>query len=193
MHFRILVAAAPLAAAIALAAPPATAFEIARAKTEAKLLEDAAGDLVIRLSLSATLLVPPDPIVPPEPVSPDDDVVLGWGGIGGHPPEPGLELRIPAGCFVENRGFHAEGPSCGIVTFDLARMTVDAFEARIVPGDEGRTAHLSMEVEFTDPGDAEHAILAALAGTDLAVAIGGTMAMIMPAEVETLAVPPEPI
>ena len=179
MHFRIFGAAAPLAAAIALA-PPATAFELTRAETEAEVLQDAAGDRYVRLGFRADLLsaVPPEPVFPPEPIL-QDDVAVGWGEVGGIDPEPFIVL-IPAGCFVDRGGFRVEDfAGCGVeVSFDDAAGTafpaLVEFAARIQQRGNG-TARMDMEMVFAEPtGRATPpipAIMAALGGTPAGVAV----------------------
>lgn len=187
MKNRLIISAVGLIAAVSIT--PAWGFDIHRTKTEARIVPAAATAPAIQLNFKAQLL---NGFVDPAIA----DVAVDWHPEGGI--APCLRVVIPAGCFVRNRGLHVDDFSmCGVqLTFDpdgsgQIPMSISEFEARIISRRDG-TARFDVETTFMDT-DQAHAILGALGGAAVEIAIGAEMGTSLPLGIESVSgVSPDP-
>ena len=119
-----------------------------------------------------------------------------WEKVGGIQPTP-FKVSIPAGCFIPNRGFHVEDfRDCRVeltvvLGEELVNLSIMEFEASLRPH-LNRPASFVIETRFTDH-ERLPAILGALGGAAVEIAIGDEMGTALPVGVTTVAVPPSPI
>jgi hypothetical protein len=186
MKNRSLIRAAGLLAAFGLVAT-ASAFEIGRTRTAVAILQLATGARVVRLNLAAELSNNRIPDVTRQRVE------VGWQQVGGVDPEP-FRILIPAGCFVGARGFRVEDfRRCGVqIVFGRSgALFITDFEARLVARDDG-TYRLDMEASVIPP-DPIHAVLGAVGGAAVQIAIGTESARSLPVSAATVSgVEPQP-
>ena len=205
MLTRIVSVCAGLVAA-AILGVPLSAFEVVRAKTEARGDTSASGADTLQLTFAAELV---DAGSDGPAVS--DDVVVGWQEVGGVEPVP-FRILIPAGCFVDRRGlgFYVDDFStCGVqMSADsgarvLVLLEIVDFQARFVRGRDG-TSRLDIVTSFIPPDpivppdpiippDPVRAFLGVLGGAAVEVAIGSESSAVAPLRIETVAgIEPQP-
>jgi hypothetical protein len=187
MRNHSLIRAAGLLAAFGLVTT-ASGLEVRRSRTEAAIVQRATGAQFIRVNLTAELANNSIPNVTREKVE------AGWQQVGGIEPEP-FRILIPAGCFVANRGFHVEDfRRCGVqIAFGrmLSLLPIMDFDARIVPRDDG-TYRFDLETLVVPP-DPIHALLGALGGAAVDIALGTQVARSLPVSAATVSgVDPQP-
>jgi len=180
-------------ASIALAAaltPSASAFDATRTRTAAVIAKSPTGAPAIELNFAAELRnVVPD-------VS-QSGIVLGWAAVGGIEPTP-FRVLIPAGCFVGKRNLYVdEFRGCGVqIVFGantrLPRfLSISDFAARLLPLTDG-TYRFDVLARVTDT-ELVPAVLEALGGSTVVIAIGRETSISRPTRAETISgVEPEP-
>ena len=166
-------------------------LEVGRTKTEAEIVPPTPITPVIELSFRAQLFNDGFGGLA------DIDVIVTWEQVGGVEPTPFLEISIPAGCFVRNRGFHVENfRACGVqMTFGKSGESTDLeileFESRLVPRTDG-SARFAVQTSFMSQ-DQAHAILGALGGAAIEIATDLGTGASLPRRIGMLSgVTPEP-
>lgn len=168
-----------------------SAFDIARARTEAGLDLTPSGAEVVRLEFGAEL----DGL----PTRATVDVVASWEQAGGIQSQP-FVVSIPAGCFMSNRdGLHVEDfRACG-VTAALGEelSSLIEFDARLVANGDG-TARFELEALVVPPEPVfppepvASALLGTLGGAVVELMIGAESAGAPPLGIETVSFNPQP-
>ena len=181
MKYRRIISIIGLVAAVLVT--PAWGLDVLETKTEARIHPLDPTTTVIELNFKAHLMnngFSDLPFV---------DVVLESQKPGGIDPQP-FRILIPADCFMLNRVFRVDDfRSCRVqMTYDLGRgpiaVSIMDFEARLTPQSDG-SANFAVETRFTDLGQ-EPAILGALGGAAVEIAIGVELGTALPNAVETL-------
>jgi len=179
MRNRSLIRAAGLLAAFVLVTA-ASGLEIRRSRTEASIVQRPTGAQFIRVNFTAELTNNAIPNVTREKVE------AGWQQVGGIEPQP-FRILIPAACFVANRGFHVENFRCCGVQIVFGRsgaLFITDFEARLVARDDG-THRFDVEASVVPP-DPIHAVLGAVGGAAVHIAIGTEVARSLPVSAATV-------
>lgn len=203
MMVRAFTVSAAVVTAVVVGAP-ASAFEIARAKTQARVDTSASGAEIVRLTFVAELVNERSPAVP-------DDVVVGWQEVGGIEPTP-FRILIPAGCFMDRRGrgfYVSDFSFCGVQMSvgssarGFALLEIVDFQARIVRDSDG-TSRFDIVTRFVPPDpiippdpivppDPVRAFLGIVGGAAVEIAIGSESSAVAPLRTETVSgVEPEP-
>lgn len=124
-------------------------------------------------------------------------IVLGWGTVGGIQPEP-FRISVPASCFSGKRNLYVdEFKGCGVqIVFGANTrqprfLSISDFAARLLPLTDG-TYRFDLLARVTDT-ELVPAVLEALGGSAVVIAIGRETTISRPTRAETVAgVEPQP-
>jgi hypothetical protein len=147
-------------------------FEVLRTRTQADLLasDPGADGPVIQLNFTAELSGRPPDLL-------SSAMVTNWQDAGGIEPTP-FQVHIPAGCFVQDRGFQVEDfRGCGVaLRFRDQDLPIVEFRARLVRLRDGTARFDLRALVGGNPPDDGAPILSALGGAEVTITVGSDAA-----------------